>query len=32
MQVAAAVMLKLVGQESVKAGTEPDEETEPVAD
>jgi hypothetical protein len=32
MQVAAAVMLKLVGQESVKTGTEPDEETEPVAD
>jgi hypothetical protein len=32
MQVAAAVMLKLVGQESVKAGTEPDEETEPTAD
>ncbi|MCB1279055.1 terminase gpA endonuclease subunit, partial [Prosthecobacter sp.] len=32
MQVAAAVMLKLVGQESVKAGTEQNAETEPVAD
>jgi hypothetical protein len=32
MQVAAAVMLKLVGQESVKAGAEPDEETGAVAD